>query len=456
MKPQHDAQHTAHFGTTAHTVHKDSTGHASPTASDAGLEGTAAHAPRTTDAPDTSPARVWRGERKTPGGKLVAVNVWREPDGSDADAVPAGEGVLRCRIDGDFFIEADGDAAARALLHAVERALERGEDPARAIAAHPGATLVGTDARAIGEAHRRALAAMRAHDDTSGDAFDGTSADTPGGAGDGAAGGVADGTSEGASATVADAPAAARTPAVETDDEADFDARWRRLLDELVIVHDRPRPPREQMATDERWAREVAAGERTATLRLWEWSAPCVVVGRFQSIPDEVHGDEAAREGIEVVRRCTGGGAMFIEPGNTITYSLYAPLWFVEGVDVAASYRLCDRWLVRALRSLGLDVRFAGLNDIASQHGKIGGAAQRRFPAGQGRPGAVLHHVTMAYDIDAAKMTRVLNVGGEKISDKAVKSAVRRVDPMRSQTGMGRGRIIAHLLRSLREARGGA
>ena len=33
----------------------------------------------------------------------------------------------------------------------------------------------------------------------------------------------------------------------------------------------------------------------------------------------------------DVVRRCTGGGAMFIEPGNTITYSLYAPLDFVQG-----------------------------------------------------------------------------------------------------------------------------
>ena len=72
-------------------------------------------------------------------------------------------------------------------------------------------------------------------------------------------------------------------------------------------------------------------------------------------------------------------------------------------------------------------------NDIASQYGKIGGAAQRRFPVGSG--GAVLHHVTMAYDIDAAKMSRVLNTSREKMSDKAVKSAVKRVDPMKSQTG---------------------
>ena len=111
---------------------------------------------------------------------------------------------------------------------------------------------------------------------------------------------------------------------------------------------------------------------------------------------------------------------------------------------IEESYRLCDWWLVEALRELGLDVRFAGLNDIASQYGKIGGAAQRRFPVGSG--GAVLHHVTMAYDIDAAKMSRVLNTSREKMSDKAVKSAVKRVDPMKSQTGLSREHIVEHLI----------
>ena len=130
--------------------------------------------------------------------------------------------------------------------------------------------------------------------------------------------------------------------------------------------------------------------------------------------------------------------------GQHHTYSLYAPLDFVQGVSIEESYRLCDWWLVEALRELGLDVRFAGLNDIASQYGKIGGAAQRRFPVGSG--GAVLHHVTMAYDIDAAKMSRVLNTSREKMSDKAVKSAVKRVDPMKSQTGLSREHIVEHLI----------
>ena len=184
---------------------------------------------------------------------------------------------------------------------------------------------------------------------------------------------------------------------------------------------------------------------------LERWRAePAVVIGRFQSLEDEVNTAVAQKEGFTVVRRCTGGGAMFIEPGNTITYSLYAPFDFTQGISIEESYRLCDFWLVRALKELGLDVRFAGLNDIATQYGKLGGAAQRRFTPVEGGPGAILHHVTLAYDIDAEKMGRVLNTSREKMSDKAVKSAVKRVDPMRSQTGMSREDVVERLLDAAR------
>src|SRR5690606_35132467 len=75
--------------------------------------------------------------------------------------------------------------------------------------------------------------------------------------------------------------------------------------------------------------------------------------------------------------------------------------------------------------------------DIASPSGKIAGAAQKRLANG-----AVLHHVTMAYDIDATKMLEVLRIGREKLSDKGTASANKRVDPLRSQTGMARADVI--------------
>jgi lipoate-protein ligase A len=213
--------------------------------------------------------------------------------------------------------------------------------------------------------------------------------------------------------------------------------RWRQWP--WQVIHDTPRPPLLQMALDEALLAAVAAGHRPALLRLWEWSAPAVVIGRFQSLRNEVDAAAAARHGIAVVRRITGGGAMFIEPGNTITYSLIAPDRLVRGMSAGESYAFLDAWVLAALAGLGVTAWYQPINDITSAAGKIGGAAQTR------RAGAVLHHVTMAYDIDAARMLEVLRIGREKLSDKGTASAVRRVDPLRRQTGLTRGQVMAQL-----------
>jgi lipoate-protein ligase A len=58
----------------------------------------------------------------------------------------------------------------------------------------------------------------------------------------------------------------------------------------------------------------------------------------------------------------------------------------------------------------------------------------------------VLHHVTMSYDMDAAKMLDILRIGREKLDDKGHVSAAKRVDPIRSQTGMSREAVIEAML----------
>ncbi|MCJ0824565.1 lipoate--protein ligase family protein [Luteimonas sp. 50] len=203
------------------------------------------------------------------------------------------------------------------------------------------------------------------------------------------------------------------------------------------------------MALDDVLLDEVSAGRRAPTLRIWEWASAAVVMGRFQSLRNEVDADGARRHGIEVVRRISGGGAMFIEPGNTITYSIVAPVSMVEGMSFEQAYALMDAWVIAALGDLGIQAWYQPLNDITSPAGKIAGAAQAR------RGKAVLHHVTMAYDIDAAKMLEVLRIGREKLSDKGTTSAQKRVDPLRSQTGLAREAVIARLVESFRQRHGG-
>ena len=194
------------------------------------------------------------------------------------------------------------------------------------------------------------------------------------------------------------------------------------------------------LAIDEELTLRVGAGERLPTLRFWSWTSNCVVLGRFQSVRNEVQIESARDHGVEIVRRISGGGAMFIEPAGAITYSLYVPTAMAQGMSFAESYAFFDSWVIAALRKLGIDAWYAPLNDITSADGKIGGAAQAR------RGGAILHHTTMAYEMNTTLMTQVLRIGQEKLSDKGIRSADKRVAPLRQQTEMARETIIQHLV----------
>jgi lipoate-protein ligase A len=209
------------------------------------------------------------------------------------------------------------------------------------------------------------------------------------------------------------------------------------------LIHGAAYAPVVQMALDQVLSEEVGAGTRKPTLRIWEWNEPGVVIGSFQSVKNEVDLENAAKHGFQVVRRVSGGGAMFMDAGAVITYSIYAPNDLVRGMSFADSYAFLDEWVLTALKSLGIDASYQPLNDITSPTGKIGGAAQKRLGSG-----AVLHHVTMSYDMDGDRMVEVLRIGREKMSDKGTKSANKRVDPLRSQTGLSRAEIIGTMVQT--------
>lgn len=278
---------------------------------------------------------------------------------------------------------------------------------------------------------------------------------------DGALEGVSVGMSAGEIGTRIDAALTlARTEAILTRPVtmAGFDARAvamavRRALGHstgwadhtITYLDPGPLDPTMHAALDEVLGRELAAGRRGPTFRFWEWQNPAVVIGSFQSLRNEIDSEAAELYGVQIVRRISGGGAMFMEAGNCITFSLVVPESLVDGMSYEQSYAFLDEWVLAALAGVGVNASYAGLNDIASPAGKIAGAAQKRFIGG-----AVLHHVTMAYDIDADKMLQVLRIGREKLSDKGTKSANKRVDPVRSQTHLPREEVMASFLATLR------
>lgn len=218
---------------------------------------------------------------------------------------------------------------------------------------------------------------------------------------------------------------------------------------EWEIVRPGPLSPQMHLALDQVLAEEVGDGRRTPTIRFWDWASPAVIIGSFQSVQNEVDPENAEKYGFPVARRISGGGAMFIEPAGAVTYSIYAPADLVQGMSFADSYAFFDEFAVQSLRDLGIDASYVPLNDIASPQGKIGGAAQKRLGNG-----GVLHHVTMAYDMDGDRMAEVLRIGREKLSDKGTKSAAKRVDPLRSQTGLSREEIIEKMIGTFRGLHG--
>ncbi len=216
------------------------------------------------------------------------------------------------------------------------------------------------------------------------------------------------------------------------------DDRWK--AQQWHLLPSIPLSPPMQVAMDETLTLAVGRGERPPSIRFWNWAGDAVVLGRFQSVKNEVNEEVAEAEGVTLVRRISGGGAMFIEPEGAITYSIYAPESMVKGMSFPESYAFFDAWVLDALRELGVNAWYAPLNDITSDGGKIGGAAQAR------RGGAVLHHTTMAYQMNTERMARVLRIGKEKLSDKGVTSAAKRVEPLREQTDLDRDVIIHHLI----------
>jgi lipoate-protein ligase A len=192
-------------------------------------------------------------------------------------------------------------------------------------------------------------------------------------------------------------------------------------------------------ALDEVLAEKMNNSDMRPTLRFWHRPHTSIPIGRFQSYHDEVESEFIEDNDIEVVRRITGGGAMFSEPGKVITYSIYIPKDLVSS-DIRESYREIDRFAVDALNDLGVDAEYRPLNDIEHEDGKLGGAAQTR------KQNSVLHHTMMSYDLDTEKMLKALRIGKEKVSDKAIESAEKRVARISDYVDDSREEVVDALI----------
>jgi lipoate---protein ligase len=214
----------------------------------------------------------------------------------------------------------------------------------------------------------------------------------------------------------------------ETFLDPSFHARLDKL--EFDVIRSKARPANENLALDTALLYRVASGLRRPVFWLWDWSESAVVLGSYQSVKNEVDMEASIRTDTRIVRRMSGGGAMLVEPARSCTYSVIVPEAVVADMSYVQSFAFLDRWVVRALRSIGVPATYVPINDIASPDAKIGGAAQVR------RAKTVLHHATLAFDMDNEHLFSVLRLGRRRLSTQGIPSAVKRVSPLSAFTTM--------------------
>ncbi|NMA54575.1 MAG: lipoate--protein ligase [Firmicutes bacterium] len=148
---------------------------------------------------------------------------------------------------------------------------------------------------------------------------------------------------------------------------------------------------------------------------LWQ-NDPTIVVGRFQNTIEEVNKDFILERGIKVVRRLSGGGAVYHDRGN-LNFTFIEPRTL--GTDTA--FEFFTQPVIAALKGLGLDAAFSSRNDITVDNKKVSGNAQYMTST------RVLHHGTLLVDTDFSILAQALRVKPDKIASKGIKSVRSRV-----------------------------
>ncbi len=148
---------------------------------------------------------------------------------------------------------------------------------------------------------------------------------------------------------------------------------------------------------------------------LWR-NSPAVIVGKNQNAHAEINEEYVRKKNIVVVRRLTGGGAVFHDLGN-VNFTFISCGQTLKEID----FNRFTSPIVEALRELGVNAEFQGRNDLVIDGMKFSGNAQHV------ERDRVLHHGTLLYSSKMEDLTRALKVNPLKFQDKAVKSVQKRV-----------------------------
>lgn len=152
------------------------------------------------------------------------------------------------------------------------------------------------------------------------------------------------------------------------------------------------------------------------TYLLFYVNDPCIIIGKNQNTLEEINKKYVDEHGIHVVRRLSGGGAVYQDLGN-LSFSFLTK----DDGDSFSNYQKFTQPVIDALQQLGVNAKLSGRNDIQVGDRKISGNAQYTTK------GKMFSHGTLLLDVNIENIVDALNVNEEKMRSKGIKSIRSRV-----------------------------
>jgi lipoate-protein ligase A len=188
------------------------------------------------------------------------------------------------------------------------------------------------------------------------------------------------------------------------------------------------------MAIDEAILRARISERVPNTLRLYRWDPSAVSIGKFQNLQKEVYLENCQRLGVDVVRRISGGGAVYHDAEDEVTYGLIARAEDLGVTDVVSVYARIYAGVADALRILGIIADFnegdaKNCPNLTVKGRKISGSAQAH------KSGIILQHGTLLLNVDLERMFTLLRVPWAKTRMEVVGVAKNKHTSIKDELG---------------------